>query len=175
MFIGEYTQSVFVKFPKGVVVDNTTGNINVADWENYSVKVVNKNSKFLFKFVDRKIEHPIWIAICGDRILISQGSGHILNYEVNGKLISRVGKSGKGELTFNNPRSLTIDESTGEVYICDSYNNHMQILSKELGFKTQFGHDKLSNPLDVKPTREFRFILDLSNPCLHLYNYNLIL
>ena len=49
------------------------------------------------------------------------------------------------------------------------------MLSKELQFKSQFGSDKLKHPLDVKLSKEYIFILDESNPCLHLYDYNLIL
>ena len=31
------------------------------------------------------------------------------------------------------------------------------------------------NPCDVKLTRKYIYVLDESNPCLHLFNYNLIL
>ncbi|KAI6647843.1 RING finger protein nhl-1 [Oopsacas minuta] len=120
------------------------------------------------------MNHPEGLAICRDRILITHQSC-ILNYQVNGKFTSRIGKPGKGELEFYDPLGLTFDESNGEVYICDSHNNRIQILSKELTYKTQFGQDDLRFPLDVKLTKEFIYILDLSNPCLHLYNYNLIL
>ena len=39
----------------------------------------------------------------------------------------------------------------------------------------QFGKDTLECPLDVKLSKEYIFILDVSNPCLHLFNYNHIL
>ncbi|KAI6647688.1 NHL repeat containing protein [Oopsacas minuta] len=164
--------------PQGVTIDNSTGDIYVADCRNNCVKVFENNGQIMFKFGDEegegKMYHPNGLAIFGNRILITHQSC-ILNYQVNGKFTSRIGKPGKGELEFYDPSGLTFDESNGEVYICD-YNNHrIQILSKELTYKTQFGQDNLKSPLDVKLTKEFIYILDLSNPCLHLYGYNLIL
>ena len=119
--------------------------------------------------------NPIGIAICGDRILISQGNHCILNYQLNGKFISKIGKYGKGELEFNLPAGLTIDESNGNIYVSDYQNNHIQILSQDFRFISLFGKDTLKKPLDVKLSKEFIFVLNESNPCLHLFNYNHIL
>ncbi|KAI6656649.1 E3 ubiquitin-protein ligase TRIM71-like [Oopsacas minuta] len=111
----------------------------------------------MFKFGDEegegKMNGPIGLSIYRDQILITQRSHCILNYQVNGEFISRIGKPGKGELEFDHPRGLTFDESNGEVYICDAHNNRIQILSKELTYKTQFGQDNLKCPLDVKLTK----------------------
>ena len=73
------------------------------------------------------------------------------------------------------PLGLTIDESNGDIYICDYYNNRIQILSKEFSFKSQFGKDTLKYPRDVKLSKECIYVLDASNPCLHLFSYNHIL
>ncbi|KAI6659789.1 PKD domain-containing protein [Oopsacas minuta] len=164
---------------EGLTIDNSTEDIYVADRENYCVKVFDNYGKILFKFGDEegegKMERPIGVAICRDRILISVETHYIMNYQGNGKFVSRIGKFGKGELEFFHPRGLTFDESNGEVYICDCYNNRIQIVSRELRFKSQFGQDNLKFPRDVKLSKEFIFILDSMNPCLHLYNYNHIL
>ncbi|KAI6656266.1 hypothetical protein LOD99_11301 [Oopsacas minuta] len=165
--------------PKGVTIDNSTGDIYVADSGNNCVKVFDCNGKIVFKFGDEegegKMNGPTGIAICRDRILITQRNDCILNYHVNGEFISRIGKPGRGALEFDFLRGLTFDESNGEVYICDSDNNRIQILSKELTYKTQFGRYNLKFPVDVKLTKQFIYILDRSNRCLHLYDYNLIL
>ncbi|KAI6647867.1 PKD domain-containing protein [Oopsacas minuta] len=165
--------------PGGVTIDNSTGDIYVADSWNNCVKVFDCNGKIMFKFGDEegegKMNGPIGLAICRDRILISQISHCILNYQVNGEFLSRIGERGKGELGFDYPRGLTFDESNGEVYICDSNNHRIQILSKDLTYKAQFGKGYLRIPRDIILTKEFIYILDESNPCLHLYNYNLAL
>ena len=165
--------------PLGVTVDNKSGNIYVADYYNNCVKVFDSTGKYLFKFGDNegegKMNYPMGVAICGDRILITQGNNCILNYQLNGKFISRIGIQGRRELEFNFPFGLTIDESNGDIYICDRNNNRIQILNNDLSFKSQFGKDKLKHPLDVKLSKECIYVLDEFNPCLHLFNYNHIL
>ena len=120
------------------------------------------------------MHEPQSLAIHGNNIVISQTNDFILYYLLNGKFISGIGKSGKGILEFNLPRGLTFNQN-GDLYICDSNNNRVQILSKEFVFKDQFGQNSLKKPCDVKLTRRYVYILDESNPCLHLFDYNLIL
>ena len=164
--------------PEAVTVNDITGNIFVADTYNSCVKVFDDSGKIIYKFGDEKGEgkmsSPRGLSIHGNNIVISQYNDFILNYQLNGKFISRIGKSGKGKLEFNLPHGLTFNQN-GDLYICDSNNNRVQILSKEFVFKDQFGQNSLKIPCDVKLTRRYIYILDESNPCLHLFNYNLIL
>ena len=162
--------------PRGVTVDNETGNIYIADHDNSCVKVFDSTGKYLFKFGDNegegKMYYPRGLAIYEDRILITQGNNYILNYQLNGKFVSTIGRKGRGELEFINLFSLTIDESNGNIYICDYNNNRIQILNNDFSFKSQFGNDTLKHPRDVKLSKEYIYVLDKSNPCLHLFNYN---
>ena len=164
---------------RDVTVDIETGNIYIADQFNNCVKVFDSTGKYLFKFADNEDEGKIYlqkgVAICGNRILISQGNHCILNYQLNGKFISKIGKYGNGELEFCCPFGLTIDESNGNIYVSDCHNNRIQILSQDFCFISQFGKDTLKFPHDVKLSKEYIFVLDVSNPCLHLFNYNHIL
>ena len=143
------------------------------------MKVFDKTGKYLLKFGDNKGEakmlYPKGVAICRDRVIISQDNHCILNYQLNGKFISRIGKQGKGEIEFDYPFGLTINESNGDIYICDLNNDRIQILNKDFSFKSQFCKDRLESPLDVKLSKEYIFVLDESNPYLHLFNYNCIL
>ena len=162
--------------PRGVTVDNETGNIYIADHDNSCVKVFDSTGKYLFKFGDNegegKMYYPSGLAIYEDRILITQGNNCILNYQLNGNFVSTIGRHGRGELEFINLFSLTIDESNGNIYICDYNNNRIQILNNDFSFKSQFGNDTLKHPRDVKLSKEYIYVLDKSNPCLHLFNYN---
>ena len=167
-----------LSMPRDVTVNNKTGNIYIADLSNDCVKVFDRTGKYLFKFGDNedagKMYKPFSVAICGDRILISQGHC-ILNYQLNGKFISKISKYGKGELGFICPIGLTIDELNGNIYVSDYNNNRIQILSQDFRFISQFGNDILKYPSDVKLSKEYIFVLDVSNPCLHLFSYNHIL
>ena len=166
-------------WPRDVTVDNKTGNIYIADTNNNCVKVFDSTGKYLFKFGDNedegKMHFPLSVAIYGDRILISQANHCILNYQLDLNFISKIGKYGNGELEFNWPFGLTTDQSNGNIYVSDSNNNRIQILSQDFRFISQFGKDTLKLPCDIKLSKEYIFVLDLSNPCLHLFNYNHIL
>ena len=138
------------------------------------IKLVSICFKFGVNEGKGKMERPLSMAICGDRILISQYIC-ILNYQLNGKFISKIGKCGSGELEFKWPFGLTIDESNGNIYVSDYCNNRIQILAEDFRFISEFGKDILKLPLDVKLSKEFIFVLDEYNPCLHLFSYNRIL
>ena len=165
--------------PSDVTVENETGNIYIADLSNNCVKVFDSTGNYLFKFGDNedegKMNCPLSVAICGDRILISPDNHCILNYQLNGKFISKIGKYGNGELEFSYPFGLTIDESNRNIYVSDYSNNRIQILSQDSRFISEFGKDILKQPLNVKLSKEYIFVLDVSNPCLHLFSYNHIL
>ena len=133
----------------------------------------------MFKFGDNegkgKMYQPLSVAICGDIILISQGNHCILNYQPDGKFISKLGSRGNGELEFDWPYGLTIDELNGNIYVSDCGNNRIQVLSRDFRFISQFGKDTLKYPRNVKHSKYYIFVLNESNPCLHLFNYNHIL
>ena len=165
--------------PYGVTVDHNTGNIYVADWSNKCVKVFDNTAKYLFKFGDVKGEmemyHPIGLLICGNRVLVTQYNNYIQVYELDRKFVSRFGGSGNGKLQFNFPSCLSTDEYNGDIYICDHFNNRIQIISENFGYKSEFGKDILRYPHDVKLYKDNIFVLDASNPCLHIFNKDLLL
>ena len=122
-----------LNLPRDVTVDNKTGNIYIADQSNDCVKVFDRTGKYLFKFGDNedegKMDRPLSVAISGDRILISQLNDSIINYQLNGKFISKIGKRGNGELEFNCPYGLTIDESNGNIYVTDCLSDSLSEFS----------------------------------------------
>ena len=167
-----------LNWPYGVTVDHNTGNIYVADCYNNCVKVFDNTAKYLLKFGDRKGEgkmsSPAGLLIRGNRVFVSHDHC-ILVYELDGKFVSRIGSQGSGELQFNRPWGLSTDESNNDIYICD-YNNHqIQIISENLHYKSRFGKGTLDRPSDIKLYKDNIFVLDASNPCLHIFNKDLVL
>ena len=165
-------------YPWGVTVSHNTGNIYVADFHNRCVKVFDKTAKYLSKFGDGKGEGkmslPRGLLIRGNRVFVSHNHC-ILVYELDGKFVSRIGSAGSGELQFNVPWGLSTDESNNDIYICDYSNNRIQIISENLQYKSQFGKDTLYHPRDITLYKDNIFVLDESNPCLHIYNKDLVL
>ena len=170
-----------LKCPRGVTVDHNTGNIYVADSFNNCVKVFDNTAKYLFKFGDvkgeGKMSNPDSLLICGYRVLVTQYNeyNYIQVYELDGKFVSRFGGSGNGKLQFSLPSGLSTVEYNGDIYICDFSNNRIQIISEKFEYKSEFGNDILLYPRDVKLYKDNIFILDESNPCLHIFNKDLVL
>ena len=164
--------------PLGVTVDHNTGNIYVANCWNNCVKVFDNTAKYLLKFGDgngeEKMSRPRRLLIRGNKVFVSQ-SDCILVYQLDGKLVSRIGSGGSGELQFNFPCGLSTDEYNNDIYICDNGNNRIQIISENLQYKSQFGKDTLDSPRDIKLYKDSIFILDTSSPCLHRYIRDLVL
>ena len=167
-----------LNLPRGATVDHNTGNIYVADCWNHCVKVFDNTAKYLLKFGDvkgeGKMSHPSGLLIRGNKVFVSH-SDCILVYQLDGKFVSRIGNGGSGELQFNFPWGLSTDEYNNDIYICDTFNNRIQIISENLQYKSQFGKDTLHCPRDIKLYKDNIFILDTSNPCLHRYNRDLVL
>ena len=165
------------KYPLGVTIDHSKGNIYVADQNNHCVKVFNNTAEYLFKFGDSRGEGKMYcprgLVISCDTVLISQGNDHILVYQLDGKFVSRIGTRGSGDLQFKCPFGLATDETNNYIYICDCNNNRIQIISQDSHYKSQFGKDLLHCPRDIKLYRDNIFIIDQSNPCLHIFNKDL--
>ena len=167
-----------LNYPCGVTVNHNTGNIYVADNLNDCVKVFDNTAKYLSKFGDgkgeEKMSRPKGLLIRDNKVFVSHDRC-ILVYELDGKFVSRIGSGGSGELQFNVPWGLSTDESNNDVYICDYSNNRIQIISENLQYKSQFGKDTLYRPHDITLYKDNISVLDQSNPCLHLYNKDLVL
>ena len=167
-----------LNYPHGVTVEHNTGNIYVADWYNHCVKVFDNTAKYLLKFGDGKGEGkmslPRGLLIRDNKVFVSH-SNCILVYQLDGKFVSNIGSRGSGELQFYCPCGLSTDEYNNDIYICDAGNYRIQIISENLQFKSQFGKDTLHYPRDIKHYKDNIFILDESNPCLHIYNRDLVL
>ena len=167
-----------LNYPYGVTVDQNTGIIYVADHSNHCVKVFDNTAKYLNKFGDGegegKMSYPIGLLIRDNTVFVSHRHC-ILVYQLDGKFVFRIGSYGSGEFQFNFPCGLSTDESNNDIYICDYINHRIQILSENLQYKSEFGKDTLWYPYDVKLTQQHIYVLDQSNPCIHVYDYNHVL
>ena len=144
------------------------------------LKYLINTAKYLFKFGngkgEGKMSDPIGLLICGNRVLVTQYNDYIQVYELDGKFVSRFGSRGNGKLQFSLPYGLSTVEYNGDIYICDyTRNSRIQIVSEYFEYKSEFGKDILHYPRDVKLYKDNIFILDQSNPCLHIFNKDLVL
>ena len=167
-----------LNFPLGVALDHKTGNIYVVDQNNHCIKVFDSNARYIFKFGGerQRMLFPRRLFLSENMVLVSQSNNHcIMLYQLDGKFISKFGKNGSGRLEFNDPRGLARDTFNGDIYVCDYNNNRIQIISKQYEYKSEFGAIDLFKPLDIILHKDSIFILDISSPCLHVFNRDLTL
>ena len=164
--------------PWGVAVHYQIGNIFVADQGNNRVQVFDKDGKYLYKFGDRdgagKMHYPLFIVFYQNKVFVSQnGASCLLVYDLNGTFLKQIGTPGNGEGQLNSPWGFAINESNGDIFVCDKSNNRVQIFSKDFLFKSQFGKGILKSPSDLNLTNEYIYVLSYTNPFLYSFNYNL--
>ena len=159
-----------LNIPRGLALHHTTGHIYIADKDNHRVQVFSRNGDYLFMFCER-MTHPRGICITGNKVLVTQWSGHCVNmYELGGKLIRSVGTQGTGEGQFKKPWGLDVSERTNHVYVCEYNNKRVQVLTEDLSFHSMLGIGVFNGPLDVKVTRDRVLVLDSNDPCLFIFS-----
>ena len=114
---------------------------------------------------------PIGVTLYQEKVFVVQYSGNsILVYKLNGTYIQNVGI---GQLTY--PYGIDINKVNGDIYVCDSGNNRIQVFTQEFSWKTSLFGDVLKEPYDINLTEDSIFVLDARDPCMHIYNYNHVL
>ncbi|KAI6661328.1 Cell surface protein [Oopsacas minuta] len=159
--------------PRGIAVHYQTGNIYIADMFNHRVQVFTSNGNYLFMFSE-KMNKPIGICISRNKVFVTQCFG-LNKYELEGKLIKSVGSYGNGEAQFFYPHGLDVSDGNCNVYVCDSDNKRVQILTQELKFHSILGIDLFKYPFDVKVTTDRVLVLDRSDPCMFVFNSDHVL
>ena len=161
--------------PCGIAIHYKTGNMYIADTYNHRVQVFSCNGEYLFMFSD-KMDGPVGICICQDKVFVTQCYGHCINmYELEGKLIRSVGSEGDGKAQFKYPNGLDVSDRNYNIYLCDCLNHRVQILTQELKYHSMLGIDLLRYPRDVKVTRDRVLVLDDSDLCMSVFNSDHVL
>ena len=160
--------------PSGIAIHYKTGNIYIADMGNHRVQVFSCNGDYLFMF-SKKMNGPAGICISLNKVFVTQFRHCINMYELEGKLIKSVSSEGNGEAQFKHPRGLDVSDRNNNIYVCDCYNNRIQILTEELNYHSMLGMGLLKYPSDVKVTRDRVLVLDQSDPCMFVFNSDHVL
>ena len=122
-----------------------------------------------------RVDHPIGICIFLNKVFVTQyGSSCINVYELGGKLLRSVGSIGSGEKQLNDLYGLDISAGNA-IYVCDSSNDRVQILTEDLKFHSMLGIEVLNSPRDVKVTRDRVLVLDRSDLCMSVFNSDHVL
>ena len=164
-----------LNYPRSLAIHYKTGNIYIADLENHRVQVFSCNGDYLFMFSEN-MNKPRGICISLNKVIVTQYSGHCMNvYELGGKLVKSVGSVGSGEGQLKSPHGLDVSNRNNNIYVCDRYNNRVQIFTEDLKFHSMLGIGVLNCPRDVKVPRDRVLVLDESDPCLFVFSSDHVL
>ena len=162
--------------PEGIAFDELTQLIYVANGNPYSynssIIVFSVTGEYISTFCERQVKWPVGIAINGDEVYVSDTLLHsILHFKLPGfQLVTKVGKQGTGKGEFYYPRQLTVAPN-GSVFVADSSNNRVVMLTHKLKFQLSISHASMTEPCDVKLLGNKVFVLSCSdNPCLHVFS-----
>ncbi len=98
-------------------------------------------------------------------------------FDIRGKYLFSIGKTGRNNGEFNFPLGLGLDE-TGKIYVADSGNHRVQIFSPEGAYISQFktgnthSGKKPSDPTDVAVNSKLKrcYVVDNDNHCILVYD-----
>ena len=159
-----------LNYPRCMSIHYKSGNIYIADEDNHRVQVFSYNGDYLFMFSE-KMNDPRGICVFQNTVFVTQSNCSCVNmYELEGKLIKSVGSYGNGESQFNHPYGIDVSDRNHNIYVCDCYNNRVQILTEELKYHSMLGIGLFTNPCDIKVTRDRVLVLDMSDPCMFIFN-----
>ena len=92
-------------------------------------------------------------------------------YTTAGAYLGTVGSKGDKEIQLNSPLGMCIDSRRNLIYVCEGGNDRVQVLNL-LTLKFHSFITGLSIPKDIKLANGEVFVLDRSNPCIHVYSAN---
>ena len=119
------------KHPQGIACDST-GNVYVADSNNHRIQVFTARGKYLRMFGRHgqgkgELDKPITITLHNGLLYVGEGGNcHVSVFTSEGQFVTSFGSKGAGPGQFDWPCGLAVD-SNGVVYVCDFWNDRVQI------------------------------------------------
>ena len=152
----------------GVAIHEETHQIFVANSSNDRVEVFSEMGEFLHQLGVGQLSEPCGIAIHGDSLYVScRGDDTISKFSLTELCrVRRIGGYGSKSGRFDYPSQLTTDP-IGRVFIADSDNHRICIHDPDLNHLRNITHQSMSQPWDVKVSRDRLYVLcPDDNPCL---------
>ena len=164
--------------PFGVVITKNE-DIVVAEYGAHCITILNKEGKKVKSFgtygtKEGQFIYPCGVAISHDGHILVTDNHRLQKLTFEGDCVKSVGssKTGNGLLEFNNPRGITVHPTTGQIFIADRWNHHIQVLNKDFTYSHSFGKkgsspEQFNEPYDVTFDNEgYLYVADSDNHCI---------
>ena len=101
----------------------------------------------------------------------------VQKFTAEGKFIKAVGKPGKEEFEFLGPYGIVVGKN-GKVYVCDTGNDRIQILTSDLELigsfsstDSEYGSGRLNNPTSIAVADDGNVLVpDIFGQCIHVFS-----
>ena len=126
-----------VSHPNGIAV-NDRGDIVVADCNRVSIFTSSGEKIRTFR---SRLSRPCGVAFDGaGNILVTDVESHsIKKFTPEGEFFTAVGRKGSRSMEVNSPGGIGINHKNKNVYICDCWNNRIQIMNEDFAFCSSWG------------------------------------
>lgn len=128
----------------GIAVDND-GYVYVADAQNARIQKFDTNGNFVLAW---SCESPVCVALdkSGDVYVSSYDT--VSKFTSEGAYLTRFGGLGRNDgQFFGGAYGMAIDESTGDIFVTDAFNNRVQVFKKDGTFSWKWEASE-SSPFD---------------------------
>ena len=155
-------------YPEGVAIHEETHQIFVANCAYNRVEIFSETGEFISQLGVGELSNSSGMALHGDSLYVSCRGGHTVSQLSLIKMchVRRIGGKGSNNGQFNWPQQLTTD-LIGRVFIADCNNHRICIHHPDLNHLRNITHPSISQPYDVKVSRDCLYVLCRSNnPCM---------
>ena len=158
-------------YPYGVAIHEETHQIIVSNSSNDRVEIFSETGEFLYQLGVGQLSIPRGISTHGDSVYVSSAYIHTVHkFSLTEKCcVRRIGGKGSDNGQFDLPTQLTTD-SIGRVFIADYGNHRICMHDPDLNHLRNITHESLSEPSDVKVSRDRLYVL-----CPNINPYMLVL
>ena len=153
--------------PYGVAIHEDTHQIFVANLLNDRVEIFSETGDFLNQLGVGQLSKPLGIATHVDSLYVSCLGNHTVSKFSLTEMcrVRRIGGEGSDNGQFDSPHQLTADP-IGRVFIADTDNNRICIHDPDLNHLRNIMHESMSEPSDVKVSRDCLYVLFLAFSCI---------
>jgi NHL repeat len=141
--------------PAGVAIQQSTGDVYVADQGNNRVEKFSAGGELLLSFggtAAGSFSGPTGVAVdptSGDVYVTDQFDNAVDKFSSAGVYISQLDGTATPAGTFSGPWGVAVDPSNGNVYVADANNAVVDVFSSTGAYLTQFGSGTLAFPTSV--------------------------
>ena len=129
-----------LNMPQGIAV-TPTGLLLVTKRSDKEILVLNRHGSVVERFQHQGGGYPKGVCITPDDhiLVVGEHGPHIAMYTMDYALVAKAKSNyGNGPLQFKRPQGIAVN-GCGHVYVCDTGNHRIQVLTPDLAYYYEFG------------------------------------